>query len=470
MKSLKTISFNSFCLNLSKFSIFSFLWAFQTIQEEVDQSIDPAGFAIVLCAAILILIPRSALVFVLFCLLNINNFLAHSPFVVNHYIPLILIYVGLLFLFIKEFVKTSNIEQIDKDAILEQISPTIRWLVCIMYYFAAFHKLNWGFFDTNNSCYVYIYQMIQSVLPIIPNLSSWAINVGIPATILLEAGIPTLLLYRKTRPLGLLVGIVFHLFLGLGFPSFSTTIFVLYLFFLPKEVFDRLHELFLRSRTTRKVCRWLPLFTLLSLLLLWCFPLWFFSRKFAYLFRHLTWFGLFVGLFLISLFFARKLSLSSFTAPISLYVKPQYWILVVLLVINGMSPYLGFKLAPTFSMYSNLMTEASYHNHMLVPKSIQIVNYQDDLVEILESNYPPLEEIAKRKDQIPFVILQRMISSNVSQQNPNDISLVYRRGGKIFSYENAKNDPLLSKKQSWLFKKFTNFRFVPSLGKNRCQW
>lgn len=471
MRLSKIIPFNTFGLNLSRFSIFSFLWAFQTLEEETDQFLNPARFSIVLCASLLLLMPRSALLFVLFCLLHINNFFAHSPVVVNHYIPITLINVGLLFLFIREFIKTSSIERIDKNKILDRISPTVRWLVCGVYFFAAFHKLNWGFFDTNNSCFVYIYDTIQLLMPIIPNFSSWAINIGIPATILIEAGIPLLLMFRKTRPFGLIIGVLFHLFLGLGFPSFSTMIFILYLFFIPPETLDRLHELYANSKLTRKICKWIPPIILSCVLFFWYLPWWYLPRDFVRAFMHLTWFYIFTGLFLFGFLFIRKLPLSSFTSPISWKLKPGYWIFIILLVINGISPYLGIKLAPAFSMYSNLMTEEGYHNHILVPeKIIQIVDYQDDLVEILESNYPPLQEIAHRNRLIPFIILQRLISHNAAKEEFENINLTYRRNNKVFSYKNAENDPLLSKKQSWLFRKFTNFRYVPPPGENVCQW
>jgi hypothetical protein len=311
-------------------------------------------------------------------------------------------------------------------------------------------------------------------MPLIPNLSNWAVKVGIPMTILTEAGIPILLIFHKTRSIGLLIGIIFHLFLGISFPSISTAIFVLYLFFIPPYLLDNLHEQYINSKLIQRICRWFPIIILFSVLFFWYLPWWYFPQKLVYNFVHLTWFGLFTGLFLLGLFLGGKKTLSSFTTPISWKLKPGYWILVILVAINGMSPYLGIKLAPTFSMYSNLMTEEGYHNHILMSKNIiQIADYQDDLVEILDSNYQPLREIAhgtRETNRIPFVILQRIIAHHAVKNGLENINLTYRKDGKVFSYKNAENDPLLSKKQSWLFRKFTNFRYVPSPGRNMCQW
>ena len=37
-------------------------------------------------------------------------------------------------------------------------------------------------------------------------------------------------------------------------------------------------------------------------------------------------------------------------------------------------------------MYSNLQTEGPHWNHELVPQDVQVFEYQDDLVRILDSS------------------------------------------------------------------------------------
>ena len=67
---------------------------------------------------------------------------------------------------------------------------------------------------------------------------------------------------------------------------------------------------------------------------------------------------------------------------------PGLLIIPALLFANGLMPYLGLKTETSFAMYSNLRTEGGYSNHWLLPASLQIWDYQRDLVKIHRTSVP----------------------------------------------------------------------------------
>lgn len=65
--------------------------------------------------------------------------------------------------------------------------------------------------------------------------------------------------------------------------------------------------------------------------------------------------------------------------PVALYLVP------VLLVVIGLTPYLGLRTAGNFSMFSNLRTEGEHSNHLLLGGNpIKIWGYQEDVVWIID--------------------------------------------------------------------------------------
>ena len=78
------------------------------------------------------------------------------------------------------------------------------------------------------------------------------------------------------------------------------------------------------------------------------------------------------------------------------------WAMPALLVLNGMSPYLGLKTETSFSMFSNLRTEGKQPNHLFVPSWIKLTALQDDLVEVSASDNRVLQDYANSKSLLPY--------------------------------------------------------------------
>jgi hypothetical protein len=62
----------------------------------------------------------------------------------------------------------------------------------------------------------------------------------------------------------------------------------------------------------------------------------------------------------------------------------------VLVVVNGLTPYLEVKTAYGWNMYSNLVTVAGESNHLVVPSTFPLRRAQFDLVEVVDTDDPGL--------------------------------------------------------------------------------
>ena len=70
--------------------------------------------------------------------------------------------------------------------------------------------------------------------------------------------------------------------------------------------------------------------------------------------------------------------------------KPRWaiqWLIPVILLFNGMNPYLGLKTDYSFNMFAGLQTEGGKTNHIFMPQRFKIASYQYDIVQILASNH-----------------------------------------------------------------------------------
>jgi hypothetical protein len=143
--------------------------------------------------------------------------------------------------------------------------------------------------------------------------------------------------------------------------------------------------------------------------------------------------------------------------------------LLVILLANGLGPYLGFKSALSFSMYSNLRVEGS-SNHFLIPKgSIQLFDGIDDLVTLLDSSSPQFARLARQGSSLPLLELRRRLS--LERRLGHDdvtVGLLYR--GKAVTVRVGTGDPFFMAEPGFVASKLFTFREVPPAGVNRCLW
>ena len=85
------------------------------------------------------------------------------------------------------------------------------------------------------------------------------------------------------------------------------------------------------------------------------------------------------------------------------------WVPVALTLLSAASPYLGLKTMTSLAMYSNLGTEGDHWNHLLIPRSVKVFGFQDDLIEITASSDPIYQAIADSRKLLPRFELRRRL-------------------------------------------------------------
>ena len=128
-------------------------------------------------------------------------------------------------------------------------------------------------------------------------------------------------------------------------------------------------------------------------------------------------------------------------------------VIPALLFANGLMPYLGLKTETSFAMYSNLRTEGGYSNHWLMPASLQVWDYQRDLVKIHRTSASRIQRLVNRGYQWTFYEFKWLM-----QEYPN-ASVVYERNGVVRRVRRVGEDPELMPEPG-VIRKFLRFRPV----------
>jgi len=335
------------------------------------------------------------------------------------------------------------------EEVFHQVAPILRVQTVIVYWWAAVQKLNWDYLDPGVSCAAHLHREIASFLPFLPT-GDWAIYGAIYGSLLLELGIPVLLLIRRTRPYGFFFGVVFHLWLSIhpagGIYSFSGLLFALYFLFLPDHAlleWRRCAEgqlAWLRARCPKvRMEVWLPRVVIIL------FLAGVFSQALCYTVLGRTrdtfelanrigfglWavFGAWLGwMHFRSIWRVRHETLDWPNRP----AWSIAWLVVPLVAGNGLCPWIGLKTQTCFSMYSNLRSEA-FGNHLFL-KRVDLFGYQKDLVQLVESepdlldptaSPTRLQHFANSGRIFPYFELRRLVS-----EYPGDFHAVYRRHGE----------------------------------------
>jgi hypothetical protein len=272
--------------------------------------------------------------------------------------------------------------------------------------------------------------------------------------------------------MGLAIGVLFHAFLGLGFYAFSTGLFALYLMFVPATVFDAADD-WLAAHRARGGLR-----ALLLQPTVWRVATVAFSVALAVVWVQarslgptlvLFWFA---GVLLfLALPYATRTARASFADPLAGRLFPTGAALLIpaLLFANGLSPYLGLRTTPTFSMFSNLRTIGG-SNHLIVPSgALRIAGYQDDLIVILDTDDEELDRFAKRGRRRVFYSFKGRIQS-MAARGKTDIAVTWRRGDQTVSVASAERHPELAAPIPWYERKFLRFRPGPIGARRSCSW
>jgi len=373
------------------------------------------------------------------------------------------------------------------DDLLARFAPTIRVAVVIMYVWAVIQKLNFDYFNAEVTCAGKLHREINLYFGSILPESDWAMVGAAVGSLIFELGIPLLLIFRKTRYAGFVAAIGFHLWLSIhpaaGIYSFSSLILAFLLVFLPTSWGQQLQVLWNsqlrwlgkgdldrgRKRARRLVIGvfFATLFTQAALYLTLerSYEVFGKANRVGF-FTFFAW-GLWIGsCYLIAGWRARGAD-GSFP---NRAIRSLAWVGLIPILMNGVYPWIGARTQTSFSMYSNLRSEAE-GNHLFL-KRVDLFPFQTDMVEVLTSK-PNILAPSERPRGIqqfahpghrivPWFEFRRLVS-----EMPGDVEVTYLRNGEELSLsrkgDELTGDPEAFEELPLFARKFIWFRRLESL-------
>jgi hypothetical protein len=477
--------------------VFAFLWACQSLihQEFYQQWLRAgmwSGWLLTLLSFWVLLRPRGLAGLAMLASFSFAHGVARWPFVKNH-----ILVESLFNLAILAAIAWTSLQcwhrtrrsplradlgvsaEADRETLFQRFTPVLRVGLIAIYAFAAFAKLNSDFLEAEGSCATALYGDLLGRFPFLPD-GEWVHLLAIWGTVAFEAAIPLLLAFHRTRAAAILIGLPFHLMLGLiGHWTFSGMVYTLYFLFI-SEKFTAVVNWMLARLESRRGAKLLPRSALVLALLVLAnfvakatdYDQWFFGSFGNIRLGLEIWLGwsLCIGaIYLAALSYPNPGGVPASASDTTRAAGAgPLWFIVVLLVLNGCAPYLGLKTATSFTMYSNLRTEGDRWNHLLAPPDLKRWTYQDDLVEILETNHLTLRRYAETQHSLTWFELRRAVSGA-----EEDFWVTYRRGDdwRRFELKNGRpTDPQLWRPHPLLLDKLLSFRSVPRQGTKVCQW
>ena len=100
------------------------------------------------------------------------------------------------------------------------------------------------------------------------------------------------------------------------------------------------------------------------------------------------------------------------------------WLYVGFLILSPLSPYIGLKTRSALSMHCNLRTEVGHWNHLFLPERMRVFTYQDDLVEVIDSDLPDFVHLKDEGMALPYFEFRRWCRLSES-----DFFVEFKRGG-----------------------------------------
>lgn len=460
-----------------RYQIFSVLWVIATLFHMVKNRLldDNLGLLTLAIAGVLVIAkPKSVLRFFLFLLAQLALVTIEMPGVSNHWIFSTFVNITILQVMFYLVLKRKSFV-INRGELIETFAPIVRIEVLILYFFVVFHKLNVDFFDGSISCATDLLNGTRG-LEFLPIPESWLVFNSY-FTVIIEAIIPLMLWFRKTRNAGILVGLLFHNVIAYniynGFYDFSSMIFALYFLFSDNQFSAKINSIYkrlasikgplkskLRKFNSTNLIILLAIFGIVIIGLAIAFGLAQSRYIEDYVLVPWTFYSLpFIIIFILSI---KNWSYSDLQKPYSLS-HISFIILPLIVFLNGMSPYFGLKTEYSFSMFSNLKTERGESNHFIIPASFQIFDYQKDLVEIISSSEIGLDEYAENEQLITFFDLR----DRVSVFRPEFVEYIYK--GEYYSYNaNQPDQAGLRERHPMIMRKLMRFRPVNKSGIQSC--
>lgn len=494
-------------------ALFATLWALASLIDETAVSVSwsqqyPIALTVfsgcvVIAAIATILRPDSGRRLVLLATLSMTSGLIRFPVTPNHHFittttNLLIVTVAI------RHVALSRIASFRTSDLYPILAPIGRALMIAVYLLSALHKSNRDYLDPTVSCASEFAHLITARLHV-PDVSILAL-LSAYGTLAFECTIPFLLAFRRTRHLGIAIGLPVHFIFAFdyqpGIFGFSATIFAFYALFLSEDVQAAITSGSWIPRG-RQLLAWSVGALTLSVILTVIFspaavghwtvltqhPI-SATSGLASVLRVLPIGARFIWhLYAFALAFAFVATVRDHTSPPivedparRIRLSRLAFVFLPIIVLNGLGPYLGYKTAPVFSMFSNLRTESAYSNHLFLTP-LDLFPMADDLVTIVGSSDPDFRAVAGRV-RITAFELRRVLSGHGARRRgvlagpelakrvmSDDFWVTYTRNGKTVRAARLTDaSDEMFQGNAWVLEKLLYFRDLPIDNHPVCLW
>jgi hypothetical protein len=391
-----------------------------------DKFVLPLQFIPLICIALFFLGWRHRN-FIIFIFANILFFLIKSlPEMPNH---------RYVMLFTTSFLILNGI--LSKEIFsISNFTKFCRTMIGVIYFFAFFAKLNNDYLNPTISCAGAFYDNISlTSLSFIPT-STLTHYFPIFLSIIFEGLAFIFIFSNRYRPFVIISALIFHLGLSFDlvkyFTNFSSTMYVLLLFSLGPKVLDHVSDIIYSPASKLRYYRYLFGITSAVILILCIlsgidgYVYQEASLKSLVFIRHLLWVSL--SLFAINITLTNFKNWKFATPSDKQKLNYLQYALLALFVTNCLGPYLGTKTRSGLTMYSNLRLEPEYSNHLLVPRSANLLGFLSNTAEVMELNKAcstrlkpglnyPLFELSRVSKQCPEELISIKYEGEVLTEN-----------------------------------------------------
>lgn len=459
-------------------TIFAFLLAVGTLMHKTqlwEGLSDPLPILTTALCVLLLFLPWSPRLLGLFAVATLLEAAWYAPFYfLNHMVFVAFLCLGILGAF--AYIYWRERRRPESMAELEPVLfPLFRAGVYVMFAFVLLHKTNSAFFDPTVGCGVLHYARLADKLPFLPSAQTLGLEDMLPyITYLMEGSIPLLLLFKRGRHAAMFIAFGFHYMMAInGYQGFSAFALAIYIPFLPVDLHRKVRAAYRLARRRwqgRLVFRWaIGLTALFAVSITLAHAA---DRTYQMERIGLAWFLVSspVIFFIYAYLHHRRRRRASWPSG-----PPRFawqYALLAILAFQSFMPYLGLKTQASFAMFSNVQTEEAW-NHLFLPQWLKLAGFQDSLATITHVEGITLLRPWER-DFLPGLVtdgegqvrkvtqfeLRRQISAHCrAGQAP--IELSYEVEGHSYHYEDACQDPELSRGNGWLLEKLFWFRPVP---------
>ena len=287
----------------------------------------------------------------------------------------------------------------------------------------------------------------------------------------MELSIPVLLVIRRTRHVGVVIGLLFHGVLAVDrthqFFDFSSVLAALFVLFLPPSAGEWVAERIgsVRARLALRDER-MPHTVHLALVAVpttvgLLVALDAVDARTALDLGWWPWHLYLIACLVATLRYLRQRRPEPERG--ALRVHHAVFLLVPLLVVaNGLTPYLELKTAYGWNMYANLRTVDGDSNHFVVRSTLPLTDEQADLVRIISTDDPGLALYAANDYALTWTQLRSYLSDRPG------VRITYARGNATVALVHAADRPELVEPIAIWREKLLLFRAVDLDSPERC--